>query len=133
MKWKGLVVLRVLLGGLILVPGILNVVGLTPGTPTMLTPEARALVSALHETGLSSIVPFLQIPTAVLLISGRYTPLALLLMTPLLVAILLVHVVVAPITALPPAVMSAMLGYLIWSYRDSYRPLLKARYEAARA
>ena len=61
------------------------------------------------------------------LLVGRFVPLALIVLAPIVVNIVAVHVFLAP-SGLPLAVLVLGLeSSLAWSYRAAFRPLLRAR------
>ncbi|MGH7435165.1 MAG: DoxX family protein, partial [Polyangiaceae bacterium] len=64
-----------------------------------------------------------------LLLLGRYVPLALTLLAPVLVNILAFHAFLAPSGIPLPLVILALELTLAWSYRASYRTVLEARAE----
>src|SRR5690606_493687 len=83
---------------------------------------------ALAATGyMLPMIKTVEVVAVLLLLFGRYVPLALALLAPDIVNIFLFHVFLAP-SGLPIAVLLVLLGvYLAWSYRDLYRPMLSAR------
>jgi hypothetical protein len=68
-----------------------------------------------------------------LLIVGLYVPLALALLAPIVVNIFLFHLFLAP-AGLPVAIIVVALEiFLVWSYRDSFAPMLRARVSPAQS
>ena len=68
-----------------------------------------------------------EIAAGVLLLSGRFVPLALTLLAPVIVNILAFHLLLAKGgLGVPLAVLGAEL-FLAWSYRDAFAPRLRAR------
>jgi hypothetical protein len=66
-----------------------------------------------------------------LLIVGLYVPLALALLAPILVNIFLFHIFLAP-DGIPLAIIVVAIEvFLVWAYRDSYAPMLRARVSPA--
>jgi hypothetical protein len=62
----------------------------------------------------------------VLLVVGRFVPLALAMLAPMVVNIFLFHVFLEPSgTVMALLVVAAEIG-LAWAYRDRFRPMLKA-------
>ena len=59
----------------------------------------------------------------VLLLAGRFVPLALALLAPVLVNIFLFHLALTPPAPVAFFILAAEL-YLAWSYRDAFRPML---------
>jgi hypothetical protein len=68
----------------------------------------------------------IEIVAGVLLLSGRFVPLALAVLAPIVVNILAFHVFLAPGLALPLVILALEL-FLAWSYRGAFRPMLRAR------
>lgn len=68
-----------------------------------------------------------QAVSGALLIVGMFVPLALALLAPILVNIFLFHVFIA-LDGLPVAIIVVGLElFLVWAYRDSFAPMLRAR------
>lgn len=69
----------------------------------------------------------LQIISGALLLAGRYLPLALTLLGPILVNILLFHICMAP-TGLPIALLTALLWFIVFlSVRPAFNGIFAAR------
>ena len=65
--------------------------------------------------------------TGTALMLGRFVPLALTVLAPIMVNIVAIHVFIDP-TGVPLAVLVVALEiFLAWSYRAVFRPLLRAR------
>jgi uncharacterized membrane protein YphA (DoxX/SURF4 family) len=87
---------------------------------------AGAFVGALFVSGYFYVVAILQIAGGVILLSGRFVALGLVLLGPVIVNILLFHIFLER-TGLPIAgVVSCLALFLLWAYRDRFAPLLKA-------
>ncbi len=82
------------------------------------------------------MLPLLFITQAVagaLLLVGLFIPLALALLAPVIVNIFLFHVFLAP-DGMPVAIILAGIEvFLVWAYRDSFAPMLRARVSPAEA
>ena len=66
-----------------------------------------------------------QIVGGLLLLIGRFVPLGLVLLAPVIVNIVLVHVLMDP-SGLPMAVVISLLElFLIWRYRDAFAPIFR--------
>jgi uncharacterized membrane protein YphA (DoxX/SURF4 family) len=95
--------------------------------PPISGPPAE-FVGALFATGY--MIPLLagtEIVSGVLLLSGRFVPLALAFLAPVVVNIVGFHAFLAPEgLALPLVVVAAEL-YLAWTYRDAFGPMLRTR------
>jgi hypothetical protein len=62
-----------------------------------------------------------------LLLTNRFVPLALALLAPIVVNIFAFHVFLEPSGRVMAVVVAAVELYLVWQYRDAYRPMLAAR------
>ena len=70
-----------------------------------------------------------ELVCAVLLLTGRFVPLALVVLSPIIVNIFMVHLFLDR-TGLPLAVLLVAANiFLAYCYRDAFRPLLKAKYQ----
>src|SRR5882672_10213111 len=108
---------RYLQGGLFLLFGLNGFFNFLP-MPAL--PEAEQhFIGALAATGyMFPLIKGTEVVSALLLLSGRYVPLALTLIAPVLVNIVAVHVFLAP-AGLPLALfLLATELYLAFSYRD---------------
>jgi len=90
-------------------------------------PMPKAAVSfhhALTATGwVFEVVVGVEIAAGVMLLTGRWVPLALVILAPLIVNIFCFHLFLAP-GGLPLAVALAVLeGILLWRYRAAFAPL----------
>ena len=68
---------------------------------------------------------------AAALLSGRFVPLALIVLAPVMVNIVAIHLFLDPSGLPVTAVVVALEVFLDWSYRAVFRPLLRAREDAA--
>jgi hypothetical protein len=121
-------VVRLLLGALFFVMGILYFLGVLPNSevPT----DAGAFLGALAATSyMFPLVKLIELAAGALLIANRFVPLALVLLAPVLVNILLFHLVLAPRGLVIGLAAVAAELFLAWEYRDAYAPLLRARHE----
>ena len=86
---------------------------------------ARELMTALFLSHYLSVVGALQVVGGILLFTGRWTPLGLALVGPVIVNILCFHVLMAP-TGLPLAIVVSLLAlFLLWRYREHFAGLVK--------
>lgn len=120
--------LRFGLGALFSVAGADGFLHFLP-QPTGPMPEgAVALATALMASGyLFPLIKATELVAGLLLLTNRWVPLALTILAPVLVNIVAFNVFLVP-AGLPMAVM--LLGaelFLAWSYREAFRPLLRAR------
>ncbi|MEV6244109.1 hypothetical protein [Lentzea sp. NPDC051838] len=122
------IVTRVLTGLLFATTGLNGFLLFMPAPdPSTMAPEGVAFSAALFATGyMLQLASGVQLLAGLLLITGRFVPLALALLAPMVVNIFLFHVFLEPsgiVTAL--LVVAAEIG-LAWAYRDKFRPMLKA-------
>jgi hypothetical protein len=62
-----------------------------------------------------------------MLLTGRFVPLALAFLAPVIVNILLFHLFLAPAGVGVPVMVLALEVYLAWTCRDVFAPMLHAR------
>ncbi|HEY2568333.1 MAG TPA: DoxX family membrane protein [Candidatus Udaeobacter sp.] len=76
-------------------------------------------------SGYMYVVGALQLLSGLLLLIGRFVPLALTVLAAMIFNILVFHVLMAP-EGLPIAIVVAVLDlFLIWSYRDRFAGILR--------
>ena len=127
-KSKLPVVARVLLGLAFVVFGINYFVPFIPmGAPD---PKVLPFMGGLMASGyVFPVIKTIEIVAGLALLGGRFVPLALTLLAPILVNIVLVHLVLAPAGAPVALALLALEIYLAWSYRAAFAPMLRARVE----
>ena len=119
------IILRVVLGLMLVLTGLNKFFHFMPTPPG--TPELQAFLHALAASGyLMALIGGLESVIGVMLITDRFVPLALLLLTPISVNIVLAHGVLDP-SGIAPAILVATLNVaLCFAYRDHYLPLLES-------
>jgi len=118
-----IIIVRILLGLCFVVFGLNGFLHFIHAEP----PQGLAgdFVKALAATHYFHVVAFLQVAGGALLLLGRFVPLGLTLLGPVIVNILLFHSFLEP-TGLPMAVVvSVMALFLLWAYRQAFKGLLK--------
>lgn len=97
-------------------------------TPPPPSEAAGAFIGALVASGyMFPLIKVTEITAGALLLANRWTPLALVVLAPIVVNIVFYHLFLAPAgSALALAVLGLEL-YLAWSYRDAFRSLLTPR------
>ena len=87
--------------------------------------KAVAFIGALRDTGyLWQLVKGIEVVSGVLLLTGLYVPLALLLLAPIIVNIFCMHFFLNP-TGLPIGIIIVVLELaLAWFYRDYFKAAL---------
>ena len=89
-----------------------------------------AFAGALMQTGyMFPLIMGTQLLVGTLLLLNRFVPLALALITPIIVGIVTFHLFLAPAPAgTAPGVLALLLDlYLAWAYRSAFRPMLRMR------
>jgi uncharacterized membrane protein YphA (DoxX/SURF4 family) len=117
---------RIILGLIFFVFGLNFFFHFLPQPPP--PPAAGAFAAAMFATGyLFVLVKVVEVTSGVLLLAGRFVPLALTLLAPIIVNIVFFHAFLAPAGLPIPILVLALELFLAWSYRDVYRPMLAAR------
>jgi len=118
------IVARVLLGLVFVVFGsniFLHFIPMPPLPATLAGDFSKALMQSHY----IYVVGLLQVIGGLLLLIGRYVPLGLTLLGPVIVNILLFHIFLDP-SGLPMAIVVAVLAlFLLWRHRTNFAGLLK--------
>ena len=78
------------------------------------------------KSGYIYVIGFLQVAGGLLFLIGRYVPLGLTLLGPVIVNILLTHIFLEP-SGLPIALVVSVLAlFLLWRHRVNFAGLVKA-------
>lgn len=118
-------VARIFLGLIFFVFGLNGFLQFIPQPP--LAEPAGAFMGALAATGyMFPLIKGTEVVAGLLLLSGRFVPLALVLLAPVIVNIALFHVVLAPANMVMVVALLALETYLAWAYRDAFRGVLQA-------
>lgn len=118
------IIARVLLGLIFVVFGSNMFLHFIPMPPPPEGP-AREFMTALFMSHYVYVVGALQVAGGLILLSGRWVPLGLTLLGPVIVNIVCFHVLMAP-AGLPMAlVVSALALFLLWRYREHFAGLVK--------
>lgn len=81
---------------------------------------------ALFATGyMIPLIAVTEIVAGLMLLSGRFAPLGLTLLAPVIVNILGYHLFLAPSGLGLPVVLLTLELYLAWMYRDAFAPMLQ--------
>jgi uncharacterized membrane protein YphA (DoxX/SURF4 family) len=115
---------RILLGLMFVVFGLNGFLHFIPAPPPPTGP-AGDFTSALFTTGYLYVVIALQLIGGALVLSGRFLPLGLLLLGPVIVNILLFHVFMEPKGLLMALVVSALSLFLLARYWSAFRAIFR--------
>jgi putative oxidoreductase len=118
------IIVRVFLGLAFTAFGIMILFDLMKAPP--LQGAAAAFKTAVMDTGYMKVVGALQFAGGLLLLIGRYVPLGLTLLGPVIANILCYHIFIDH-AGLPIAVLvSALALFLLWRYRANFAGLVKS-------
>lgn len=116
---------RIVLGLVFFVLGLNGFLHFLP-TPPMSGPPAE-FAGALAATGyMFPLIKGVEVVGGLLLLLGRYVPLALTLLAPIIVNIVAFHIVLAPGSVGMLVLLLTTELYLAWAYRDAFLPMLRA-------
>lgn len=122
MSQKLPLIARILLGLVFTVFGLNFFLHFLP-TPA-LGAEAGAFLGALVGGKILTVAKIIELVTGLALLAGRFVPLALTVLAPVVVGIVLFHAVFDPGGLVIPLVLAALNAYLGWAYRGSFAPML---------
>ena len=120
------IIVRSLLGLMFVVFGsniFLHFLPMTPPTPP--PPLAVDFTKALMESHYILVIGALQVIGGALLLIGRFVPLGLTLLGPVIVNIDLFHIFLDPSGLAIAAVVSILGLFLLWQYRANFAGLVK--------
>lgn len=119
-------VARILLGLVFLVFGLNGFLNFIPAPP-MPDGPAKQFVGVFMSSHWGNVVSAIEVVCALLLLAGRYIPLALALIGPVIFNILLFHILLAP-SGIAPGLVVTLLWFLIFAHhRAAFAPLFDAR------
>src|SRR6266404_5881101 len=119
------IISRVLLGLIFVTFGLNMFLNFIPMPPPPEGP-AREFMTALFMSHYVYVVGALQVVGGLILLSGRWMPLGLTLLGPVIVNIVCFHALMAP-AGLPMAIAaSALAVFLLWRHRGNFAGLFKA-------
>ena len=120
------IVVRVLLGLLFLFASLTYLFKLI--TPPPLTGALKTFIDGLDAARyVMPTVKVVELACGLAFVTGRFVPLATVLIAPIIVNIVLVHAFLAPSGLPVAAFLVAANGFLAWRHRDAYKGLLRAK------
>lgn len=123
-----MIIVRTLMGLLFLMASVVVLLNLVPKPE--LTGNIKTFNEGLDASGyFLSLLKVTELVCSIAFLTGRFVPLALVIIAPIVVNIFFVHVFLDP-KGLPVAIFLALAtAFLAYYYRDSFRPLLRAKPE----
>ena len=116
-------IVRVLLGAMLLVFGLNGFLHFIPQPPP--PTGGGEFFGALQSGGVMPVVFVFEALIGALLLVGRFVPLALVMLVPVVVGIWLYHIAFDLPGIVPGVVVAAMLAFLLWAYRAPLMPLVR--------
>src|ERR1700756_2360024 len=118
------IISRVLLGLIFVTFGLNMFLNFIPMPPPPEGP-ARQFMTALFMSHYLYVVGALQVAGGLILLSGRWIPLGLTLLGPIIVNIVCFHVLMAPAGLPMASVVSLLALFLLWRCREHFAGLVK--------
>ncbi len=119
-----IIIARILLGFVFAAAGLVGIlkVGKMGGMPA----DATAFMTLMATHNYATVVALFMLIGGLLLLVGRFVPIGLVLLGPILVNILLFHILFRVPGVITGAACTALEVFLIWAYRSSFRGLFAA-------
>lgn len=96
------------------------------------SPQGMAFLEAIMATGyLFPLIKAIEIGAGLLLLSGWRAPLGLVLLAPIVLNIALYHLMLDRTGLWLGLTVAVLEAFLLWAFRDCFRPLLQASSESA--
>jgi uncharacterized membrane protein YphA (DoxX/SURF4 family) len=116
-----IIIARVLLGLVFFAAGLFSILkfGKMGGMPA----DATTFMTLMTTHNYTTFVSLFMLIGGLLLLVGRFVPLGLVLLGPILVNILLFHILFQVSGVITGAVCTVLEVFLIWAYRSSFRGL----------
>ncbi len=118
------VIARILLGLVFASAGLVSILKL--GKMGGMPPDATTFLTLMVTHNYTKFVALIMLSGGVLLLVGRFVPLGLVLLGPILVNILLFHILFHVPGIITGLVCGVLEVFLIWVYRSSFRGLFTA-------
>src|SRR3984957_17599023 len=122
------VIARILLGLPFLIFGLNDFFKFIPMQP--IPGDAGILVGIMYTHGWFIFHGLLYVIAGVLLVVGRYVPVALVILGPIIVNILVFHITLQPAGIGPGLVCALLEIFLIWAYWPAFRGIFVPKLEA---
>ena len=115
---------RILLGLVFFATGVVSLLKL--GKVAGMPPDATTFLTLMTAHGYTAFIAPLMLIGGLLLLVGRFVPIGLVLLGPILVNILLFHILFHAPGIITGLVCTLLEIFLIWAYRISFRGLFTA-------
>ena len=129
-----MIIVRTLMGLLFLFGAIVYflMVGGVMAMPDMPPGPLKTFNEGLAASGyFMTLLKVTELVCGLLLVSGRFVPLALVILSPIIINILFVHLFLDR-TGMPVAIFLVVANiFLAYCYRDAFKPLLTSKYSAS--
>jgi putative oxidoreductase len=119
-----IVIARILLGFVFAAAGLFSILKL--GKMGAMPADATTFLTLMVAHNYTTFVALIMLIGGLLLLVGRFVPLGLVLLGPILVNILLFHFLFHVAGSITGLVCTALEVFLIWAYRPSFRGLFAA-------
>ncbi len=125
-----MIIVRTLMGVLFLFSSITFLLNLFP--PPELMGQMKTFFEGLAASGyFFTLLKITELVCGLLLVTGRFVPLALVILSPIIVNIFFVHLYLDR-TTLPLGILLVLANiFLAYCYRDAFKALLKPNYTPA--
>lgn len=123
-----MMIVRTLVGLLFIFSSVTFLLGLI--TPPPMEGAIKTFNEGLAASGyFFTLLKITELVCGILLVSGRFVPLALVILSPVVINIFMVHLLMVP-EGLPIAIfLVAAFIFLAYYYRKAFAPLLTPKYE----
>jgi uncharacterized membrane protein YphA (DoxX/SURF4 family) len=119
-----ILITRILLGLVFFATGIVGILKL--GKMAGMPPDAMTFLTLMLTHNYTTFVALLMLIGGLLLLVGRFVPIGLVLLGPVLVNILLFHILFQAPGIATGVVCTILEIFLIWAYRSSFKGLFTA-------
>ena len=119
-----IIIARILLGLVFFAAGLMSILSL--GTMGGMPADATSFMTLMVAHHYTTFIALLMLIGGLLLLVGRFVPIGLVLLGPILVNILLFHTLFQVPGIITGAACTVLEVFLIWAYRSSFRGLFAA-------
>ena len=129
-----MIIVRTLIGLLFVFSSVvyfLMVMGVAP-MPELPVGPLRTFNEGLAASGyFFTLLKITELVCGILLLTGRFVPLALVILSPIIINILMVHIFLDRSTLVVAIILVVAQIFLAYCYRDAFKPLLTSKYTPA--